>query len=109
MATAGIHRKAQEIRAKGLGMTYADEQQMIACERKALNCMLNRALEGFVERLATEAKAEGWTAKRVKLIELAARKGVPAARDLMETLRKPTAGRIAGERTVHPSCPREEL
>jgi hypothetical protein len=37
------HRKAQEIRAKGLGMTYADEQQMIAYERAALNRMLNRA------------------------------------------------------------------
>jgi hypothetical protein len=35
------HRKAQEIRAKGLGMTYADEQEMIAYERAALNCMLN--------------------------------------------------------------------
>jgi hypothetical protein len=103
------HRKAQEIRAKGLGMTYADEQQMIAYERAALNCMLNWALDGFVERLATEAKAEGWTTKPVKLVELAARKGVPASRDLMETLKKPTAGRTARERTVHPSYPREEL
>ena len=65
-------------------MTYADEQQMIAYERAALNCILNRANK------------------------LAARKGVPAARDLLETLRKPTAGRTARERTVHPSCPREE-
>src|SRR5882724_4279550 len=45
------HRKAQEIRSKGVGMTYADEQQMIAYERAALNCTLNRALDGFVERL----------------------------------------------------------
>jgi hypothetical protein len=80
------HRKAQEIRDKGLGMTYADEQQMIAYERAALSCMLSRALDGFVERLAAEAKVEGWTKKRIKLVEIAARKGVPAAQKLLASL-----------------------
>jgi hypothetical protein len=82
------HRKAQEIRDKGLGMTYADEQQMIAYERAALNCMLDRALGGFVERLAAEAEAkvEGWTSKRIQLVEQAARKGHPAAQRLLASL-----------------------
>jgi hypothetical protein len=80
------HRKAQEIRDKGLGMTYVDEQQMIAYERAALNCMLNRALDGFVDRLATEVKVEGWTKKRIRLVEIAARKGVPAAQKLLASL-----------------------
>jgi hypothetical protein len=82
------HRKAQEIRDKGLGITYADEQQMIAYERAALNCMLNRALDGFVERLATGAKAEGWTKKRIKLLEIAACKGVPAAQEMLASLKQ---------------------
>jgi hypothetical protein len=104
-------RTGQEIRAKGLGMTWADEQQAIAYERAALNCMINQTLDGFLERLSAEAKTktEGWTRNRIKIVELAARKGVPVARDLIETLRKPTAGRTARGRTVHPSCPREEL
>ena len=45
--------QAQEIRPKGLGMTYADEQQMIAYERTALNYLLHSQLTGFVERLFT--------------------------------------------------------
>jgi hypothetical protein len=102
-------RKGQEIRAKGLGMIWANEQQAIAYERAALNCGLERILDRFIERPTSEVKTEGWTRKRIKIVELAARKGVPAGRDLMETLRKPTAGRTARERTVHPSCPREEL
>jgi hypothetical protein len=76
------HRKAQEIRDKGLGMTYAGEQQMIAYERAALNCMLDRALGGF----AAKAKVEGWTRKRIQLVEQAARKGHPAAQKLLASL-----------------------
>jgi hypothetical protein len=84
----GYHRKAQETRDKGLGMTYADEQQMIAYERAALNCMLDRALGGFIDRLATEAKTEGWTKKRIRLVEIAARKGLPAAQRLLASLKE---------------------
>jgi uncharacterized protein YfiM (DUF2279 family) len=80
------HRKAQEIRDKGLGMTYADEQQMIAYERAALNCMANRALGGFFERLAAEVKAEGWTKKRIEVVKIGARKGFPAAQKLLASL-----------------------
>jgi len=82
------HRKAQEIRDKGLGMTYADEQQMIAYERAALNCMLNRALDGFLEKLTAEAKVEGWTRKRIQLVERAACKGHPAAQKLLASLKR---------------------
>jgi hypothetical protein len=81
----------------------------IAYKRAPLNCGLERTLDRFIERLTAEAKTEGWTTIRINIVNLAARKGVPTARDLMETLRKPTAGRTARERTVHPSCPREEL
>jgi hypothetical protein len=84
---AEYHRKAQEIRSKGLGMTYADEQQMIAYERAALICMVNRALDSALERLTEEAKAEGWTRKRIEFVKLAARKGHPAAQKLLQNLR----------------------
>jgi hypothetical protein len=67
-------------------MTYADEQQMIAYERAALNCMLDRALDGFLEKLTAEAKVEGWTRKRMNLVELAARKGHPTAQRLLASL-----------------------
>jgi hypothetical protein len=54
-------RKGQEIRAKGPGMIWADEQQAIAYERAALNCGLERIR--FIERLTADAKTEGWTRK----------------------------------------------
>ena len=56
-------RNGQEIRAKGLGMTWADEQRAIAYERTALSCVLNQTLDGFLDRLTAEAKTEGWTRK----------------------------------------------
>jgi hypothetical protein len=61
---------------------------MIAYERAALSCMLNRALDGFVARLATEAKAERLTKKQIRLVEIAARKGVPAAQKLLANLKE---------------------
>jgi hypothetical protein len=97
-----------EIRAKSLGTTWADEQQAIAYGRAVLNCGLDQTLDRFIERLTAEARTEGWTRKRIKIVEFAARKGVPAVRELRETLKKP-AGRTATERIVRPSCSREEL
>jgi hypothetical protein len=89
-------------------MTWADEQQAIAYERAALNCGLDQTLDRFIERL-TEARTEGWTRKRIKIVEFAARKGVLAVRELRVTLKKPAGGRTATERIVRPSCSREEL
>jgi hypothetical protein len=80
------HRKAQEIRDKGLGMTYADEQQMLAYERAAFNCMLNRALDGTLERVAAEAKSQGWTKKHAEFVKLAAQKGHPSAQKLLQSI-----------------------
>jgi hypothetical protein len=89
------HRKAREIRDRGLGMTYADEQQMIAYERAALNCMLNRTLDGTLERVAQEAKAQGWTRKHVEFVKLAARKGHPSAQKLLQSLKSDLAAKSA--------------
>jgi hypothetical protein len=40
------------------------------------------------ERLAVEAKAEGWSRKRIKFVELGARRGVPAAQKLLANLKE---------------------
>jgi hypothetical protein len=53
-------------------MTWTDEQQAIAYKRAALNCRLDQTLDRFIERLTAEARTEGWTRKRVKIVEFAA-------------------------------------
>jgi len=63
-----------EIGAKSLGMTWTDEQQAIAYKRAVLNCGLDQTLDRFIERLTTEARTEGWTRKRIKIVEFAAGK-----------------------------------
>jgi hypothetical protein len=45
-----------------------------------------RALDGFLQKLTAEAKVEGWTRKRMQLVELAARKGHPTAQKLLASL-----------------------
>jgi hypothetical protein len=50
--------------------------------------MLNRTLDSFVEKLTAEARVEGWTTKRVKLVERAARKGHPTAQRLLASLKE---------------------
>jgi len=47
------HRKAQVIRDKGWGMTYAEEQQMLAYDRAALQVIVDDALEPIFQRLET--------------------------------------------------------
>jgi hypothetical protein len=63
-----------EIGAKSLGMTWRDEQQAIAYKRAALNCRLDQTLHRFIERLTAVARTEGWTRKRIKIVEFAAGK-----------------------------------
>jgi len=80
------HRKAQEIRSKGLGMTWADEQQAIAYDRAALQLMLDDALEPTFQRLEADAKAGKLTRNELRFVNLAARRGMPRAQKIKQAL-----------------------
>jgi len=80
------HRRAQEIRSKGLGMTYADEQQALAYDRAALQLMLDDALEPTFQRLEAGAKAGNLNAHELQLVNLAARRGMPRAQKIKQAL-----------------------
>jgi hypothetical protein len=82
------HRKAQQIRDKGLGMTYADEQQMLAYERAALSCMLSGVLGRWFNRISADKKAGRLTGKQIEIVKLAARKGFPTAKKLLAILKE---------------------
>jgi hypothetical protein len=80
------HRKAAEIRSKGLGMTYADEQQALAYDRAAFQLMVDDALERTFQRLEESAKTGNLNAQELKLVNLAARKGLPRAVNIKHAL-----------------------
>ena len=80
------HRKAAEIRSKGLGMTYADEQQALAYDRAALHLMLDDALEPTFQRLEEGAKTGNLNERELQMVNLAARKGLPRAVRIKQAL-----------------------
>ena len=79
-------RRAQEIRNKGLGMTYADEQQMLGYERAALQLMLDDALEPVFQRIEARAKAGNLHPHELQMVSVAARRGQPQALRIKQAL-----------------------
>jgi hypothetical protein len=79
-------RKAQEIRDKGLGMTYVDEQQAVAYERAAFQLMLDDALEPTFQRLEAGAKAGNLKPQELEMVRRAARYGIPRALKIKQDL-----------------------
>jgi hypothetical protein len=79
-------RKAQEIRDKGLGMTWTDEQQALAYKRAAFQLMLDDALEPTFQRLEDGAKAGNLKPQELKMVSLAARHGMPRALKIKQVL-----------------------
>ena len=84
------YRKMEDLKksTEGRLMSPAEQAQMVEYGRAALNSMVYPALDVFLEKLTTEAKTEGWTRKRVKLVERAARKGFASAQKLLRQIRK---------------------
>ena len=79
-------RRAQVIRDKGLGMTWTDEQQALAYERAAFQLMLDDALEPTFQRLEEGAKAGNLKPQELKMVSLAARRGMPRALKIKQDL-----------------------
>lgn len=67
-------------------MTYTDEQQAIAYERAALNCMLDRTLGDFFDKLASETKGKSLSRNQMQVLRLGASKGIPSAQRLLADL-----------------------
>jgi hypothetical protein len=80
-------RKSQEIRAKGVAMTWADEQQGIALERAALATLVDSAVDSMLREIEADKKTGKVTRKQIKIVELVARKGFPAAKKLLQSLK----------------------
>ena len=78
--------KAQEIRSKGLVMTYADEQQAFAYDRAALQALLHDVLELIFQKIEARTKVGDLCPYELEVVSVAVRRGNPQALKIKQAL-----------------------